>query len=75
MTRVPSASGTRAASPWPPSTPFLPQRSPEVACVVAGFRSGDEVAAAARWSEAALPDEAWADLDGLAERACGVRLW
>ncbi|MFG3585733.1 aldo/keto reductase [Streptomyces sp. NPDC047990] len=43
----------------------FPLRSPEVACVVAGFRSGDEVRAAARWAAVDLTEEAWNDLDGV----------
>ncbi|WP_330175979.1 aldo/keto reductase [Streptomyces sp. NBC_01498] len=43
----------------------FPLRSPEVACVVAGFRSGDEVRAAAEWTGVDLAEEAWADLDGV----------
>ncbi|MFQ3561248.1 aldo/keto reductase [Streptomyces gramineus] len=47
----------------------FPLRSPEVACVVAGFRSADEVRAAARWASADLPEAAWADLDLAVEAA------
>ncbi|MFF4901907.1 aldo/keto reductase [Streptomyces sp. NPDC001068] len=45
----------------------FPLRSPEVACVVAGFRSCDEVRAAARWAAVDLAEETWAALDGVAE--------
>ncbi|MFJ4788780.1 aldo/keto reductase [Streptomyces sp. NPDC088794] len=46
----------------------FPLRSPEVACVVAGFRSADEVRAAARWTGVDLTDETWADLDSVIEQ-------
>ncbi|MGW1214525.1 aldo/keto reductase [Streptomyces sp. NPDC002499] len=46
----------------------FPLRSPEVACVVAGFRSADEVRAAARWTGVDLTDETWADLDSVVEQ-------
>jgi D-threo-aldose 1-dehydrogenase len=41
----------------------FPLRDPGVACVVAGFRTPEEVASAARWAGTELPEEAWPDLD------------
>ncbi|MFF0465374.1 aldo/keto reductase [Streptomyces mexicanus] len=49
----------------------FPLRSPEVACVVAGFRSPAEVRSAAAWATTELPDAAWADVDAVAEEPRG----
>ncbi|MFD3519941.1 aldo/keto reductase [Streptomyces sp. NPDC058653] len=59
---------TRHGTVLPHAALRFPLRSPEVACVVAGFRSADEVRAAARWAGVDLTDEAWADLDSIAGR-------
>ena len=45
----------------------FPLRDPGVACVVAGFRTPEEVVSAARWTVADLTAEAWRDLDTVAE--------
>ena len=45
----------------------FPLREPGVACVVAGFRTPEEVVSAARWAAADLTAEAWRDLDTAAE--------
>ncbi|MFJ8504212.1 aldo/keto reductase [Streptomyces avermitilis] len=41
----------------------FPLRDPCVACVVAGFRTPEEVESAARWAATDLTEEAWLDLD------------
>ena len=46
----------------------FPLRDPGVACVVAGFRTPQEVVSAARWAAAELTEEAWRDLDAAAAR-------
>jgi D-threo-aldose 1-dehydrogenase len=40
-----------------------------VACVVAGFRTPEEVVSAARWTVTDLTEEAWLDLDTAAAQA------
>jgi len=45
----------------------FPLRDPVVACVVAGFRSADEVTSAVTWADTDLSDAAWAELDAAAE--------
>ncbi len=50
----------------------FPLRDPGVACVVAGFRTPDEVVSAARWAATDLTEEAWLDLDSAAARAAEV---
>jgi D-threo-aldose 1-dehydrogenase len=50
----------------------FPLRDPGVACVVAGFRTPEEVASAARWADMDLTEEAWLDLDVVAARAAEV---
>ncbi|MGW1541696.1 aldo/keto reductase [Streptomyces sp. NPDC002309] len=47
----------------------FPLRDAVVACVVAGFRSPDEVASAAEWAGTRLGVAAWAELDAVAEAA------
>lgn len=46
----------------------FPLRDPGVACVVAGFRTPEEVVSAARWVATELTEEAWLDLDTAAVR-------
>ncbi|MGW3313064.1 hypothetical protein ACWDG9_41600 [Streptomyces sp. NPDC001073] len=41
----------------------VPLCDPGVACVVAGFRTPEEVVSAARWAAAELTEDAWSDLD------------
>ncbi|MFI6402057.1 aldo/keto reductase [Streptomyces sp. NPDC050548] len=45
----------------------FPLRDPGVACVVAGFRTPEEIVSAARWTAADLTAETWRDLDAAAE--------
>ena len=47
----------------------FPLRDPVVAGVVAGFRSPEEVASAARWAATDLTEAAWLDLDTAAAQA------
>ncbi|MFD3585868.1 aldo/keto reductase [Streptomyces sp. NPDC058683] len=47
----------------------FPLRDPCVACVVAGFRTPEEVVSAARWAATDLTEEAWLDLDAAAAQA------
>ncbi|MFE2318723.1 aldo/keto reductase [Streptomyces sp. NPDC059441] len=47
----------------------FPLRDPSVACVVAGFRTPEEVMSAARWTATDLTEEAWLDLDTAAAQA------
>ncbi|MHA5052878.1 aldo/keto reductase [Streptomyces sp. SD15] len=47
----------------------FPLRDPCVACVVAGFRTPEEVVSAARWAATDLTEEAWLDLDTAATQA------
>jgi D-threo-aldose 1-dehydrogenase len=47
----------------------FPLRDPSVACVVAGFRTPEEVVSAARWTVTDLTEEAWLDLDTAATQA------
>jgi len=47
----------------------FPLRDPGVACVVAGFRTPEEVGSAARWAGTDLTEEAWRDLDAAAAQA------
>ncbi|MFJ9372961.1 hypothetical protein [Streptomyces sp. NPDC101455] len=42
------------------------------ACVVAGFRTPEEVVSAARWVATELTQETWLDLDTAAARAAEV---
>ncbi|XUL86244.1 aldo/keto reductase [Streptomyces galilaeus] len=51
----------------------FPLRDPGVACVVAGFRTPEEVVSAARWTAVDLTAEAWRDLDTAAEN--GTAEW
>ncbi|WP_407078260.1 hypothetical protein [Streptomyces sp. NPDC001642] len=44
----------------------LPLCDPGVACVVAGFRTPEEVVSAPRWAAAELTEDAWSDLDAAA---------
>ncbi|MFD9513177.1 aldo/keto reductase [Streptomyces mirabilis] len=46
----------------------FPLRDPVVTCVVAGFRSSDEVTSAARWAATDLTDAAWSDLEAAEDR-------
>ena len=50
----------------------FPLRDPGVACVVAGFRTPEEVTSAACWTATDLTEEAWLDLDTAAARAADV---
>lgn len=50
----------------------FPLRDPGVACVVAGFRTPEEVRSAARWAATDLSGEAWRDLDTAAAEAAEV---
>ncbi|MFD3456317.1 aldo/keto reductase [Streptomyces sp. NPDC058691] len=60
---------TRHGTVLPHAAVRFPLRDPVVAGVVAGFRSSDEVRAAARWAGTDLTDAAWSDLDAVAEAA------
>ncbi|MFD9284364.1 aldo/keto reductase [Streptomyces mirabilis] len=51
----------------------FPLRDPCVACVVAGFRTPEEVVSAARWAATDLTEEAWLDLDTAATQATEVQ--
>lgn len=50
----------------------FPLRDPGVACVVAGFRTPEEVVSAARWVATELTEGAWLDLDTAAARAAEI---
>ncbi|WP_329244990.1 aldo/keto reductase [Streptomyces sp. NBC_01478] len=51
----------------------FPLRAPGVACVVAGFRTPEEVRSAVRWAATDLTEEAWRDLDTAAtDRSHGM---
>jgi len=50
----------------------FPLRDPGVACVVAGFRTPEEVVSAASWAATDLAEEAWRDLDAAAAQAADV---
>ncbi|MFJ6392913.1 aldo/keto reductase [Streptomyces sp. NPDC091972] len=53
----------RHGSVLPHAAIRFPLRSPEVACVVAGFRSPDEASSAARWADRDLPEAAWEEIE------------
>ncbi|MGX9888011.1 aldo/keto reductase [Streptomyces sp. NPDC002276] len=57
----------RHGTPLPHAALRFPLRDPAVACVVAGFRTPEEVVSAAQWTAADLTAEAWRDLDAAAE--------
>ncbi|WP_405865821.1 aldo/keto reductase [Streptomyces sp. NBC_01515] len=62
----------RHGTELPHAALLFPLRDPGVACVVAGFRSPEEVESAARWTATELTEEAWLDLDTAAARAAEV---
>ncbi|MFF5304308.1 aldo/keto reductase [Streptomyces sp. NPDC013161] len=50
----------------------FPLRDPGVACVVAGFRTPEEVRSAAHWAATDLAEDTWLDLDTAAAREVQV---
>ncbi|MFE4967631.1 aldo/keto reductase [Streptomyces sp. NPDC056660] len=68
-TRLLAGVSGRHGTALPHAALRFPLRDPCVACVVAGFRTPEEVVSAARWAATDLTEEAWLDLDTAAAQA------